>query len=94
MLGKKKDTGSKKEEKVVTFKEDKKAAEQRRLKALADIQRAGHKGKETRRGVADVPPRTKKGREQQAKLDQARKLADGRDFSIPDRKGKFRSEWD
>ena len=84
----------KKKDEPVVFKEDKDAAKQRRLKALREIQEKGHKGKETKKGVQEVPPRTEKGRKEQAKRDEINKHAENHGFSNRATRKGFKSEWD
>lgn len=65
----------KKDDKPVVFKEDKKAAEARRKKALEDARKEGKEVKETRKGVQETQPKTERGRREKAAREQINKLS-------------------
>lgn len=87
--------GKKKEEKpkVVTMKADPQQAKRMRDAAKRQIQEKGHKVKETRKGVQDVPPRTQKGKVEQAKRDRINDHARKGNIDYGAGRSGSKSEW-
>lgn len=85
----------KKPEKVVVYKEDKKAAEARRKAAQTKLQQEGKEATVTRKGVGHAVAKTEKGRKEQAAREKINKaVKDGvLDHDGVTKKG-FKSVWD